>query len=120
MLWKEWFYLSVRVPKGVRNRLKAVAAQRGERLQDLVRGLVEQFLAEIERRPPALADVLRQLRSIQGALKSRGVASLWVFGSVARGRPACWAKSSAVAPEACPASRWTSTLGRLGTTATID
>ena len=78
-------YLSVRVPEGVRNRLKAAAAQRGERLQDLVGGLVEQFLAEIERRPPALADVLRQLRSIQGSLQSRGVASLWVFGSVARG-----------------------------------
>lgn len=78
-------YLSVRVPEGVRNRLKAAAAQRGERLQDLVGGLVEQFLTEIERKPPDLADVLQRLRSIQGSLQSRGVASLWVFGSVARG-----------------------------------
>jgi predicted nucleotidyltransferase len=70
---------------GVRNRLKAAAAQRGERLQDLVAGLVEQFLTEIERKPPELADVLQRLRSIQGPLQSHGVASLWVFGSVARG-----------------------------------
>lgn len=78
-------YLSVRVPEDVRNRLKAAAATRGERLQDLVGGLVERFLAETERRPPELADVLQRLRSIQGSLRARGVMSLWVFGSVARG-----------------------------------
>ncbi len=78
-------YLSVRVPEEVRNRLKAAAAKRGERLQDLVGGLVEQFLTKIERKPPELADVVQHLRSIQGSLQSRCVASLWVFGSVARG-----------------------------------
>lgn len=78
-------YLSVRVPEGVRNRLKAAAAQRGERLQDLVGGLVEQFLTEVERKPPELADVLQRLHLIQGSLQAQGVASLWVFGSVARG-----------------------------------
>ena len=85
MLMDGLAYLSVRVPETVRNRLKAVAAERGERLQDLVGGLVERFLTEHDRRPPELADVLRRLRSIREPLRSRGVVSLWVFGSVARG-----------------------------------
>ena len=77
--------MSVRVPEEVRNRLKAVAAARGERLQDLVGGLVAQFLEETERRPPELAGVLRRLREAEATLRARGVTGLWVFGSVARG-----------------------------------
>src|SRR5260370_42582604 len=42
-------YLSVRVPEEVRNRVKAIAAERGEKLQDLVGGLIERFLEEAER-----------------------------------------------------------------------
>ena len=78
-------FLSIRVAEAVRNRLKAVAAERGEKLQDLVGGLIERFLEEAERKPPDLAGVLRCLRSLQPSFQSRGVASLWVFGSVARG-----------------------------------
>jgi hypothetical protein len=44
-------FLSVRVPESVRNRVKAIAAQRGERVQDLVGGLIERFLADAERQP---------------------------------------------------------------------
>jgi predicted nucleotidyltransferase len=78
-------FLSVRVPESVRNRVKAVAAQRGERLQDLVGGLIERFLEEAERRPPELGDVLRRLRAVETSLRGRGIVALWVFGSVARG-----------------------------------
>ena len=78
-------FLSIRVPDEVRNRVKAVAAARGENLQDLIGTLLERFLEEAERKPPELADVLRRLRTIEASLRSRGVASLWVFGSVARG-----------------------------------
>jgi predicted nucleotidyltransferase len=78
-------YLSVRVPEDVRNRLKAVASRRGEKLQDLVDGLIERFLDEAERRPPELADVLHRLRSREEPLRAKGIESLWVFGSVARG-----------------------------------
>jgi predicted nucleotidyltransferase len=78
-------FLSVRVPEAVRNRMKAIAADRGENLQDLVGGLIERFLEEAERKPPELADVLRRLRSIEASLRAQGVTSLWVFGSVARG-----------------------------------
>lgn len=77
--------LPVRVPQAVRNRLKVAAAKRGERLEDLVGGLVEQFLTEIEPKPPKLTDMLQRLRSIREALQSRGVASLWVSASIARG-----------------------------------
>jgi predicted nucleotidyltransferase len=78
-------FLSVRVPESVRNRVKAVAAQRGERVQDLVGGLIERFLEEAERQPPQLADVLQRLRALETPLRARGVTALWVFGSVARG-----------------------------------
>jgi len=78
-------FLSVRVPETVRNRVKAIAAQRGERVQDLVNGLIERFLAEAERQPPTLAAVIGKLRAIEPSLRARGVAALFVFGSVARG-----------------------------------
>ena len=75
-------FLSVRVPEDVRKRLKAIAASRGEKLQDLVGGLINRFLEEAERRPPDLAEVLGRLRALQEPLRGKG---LWVFGSVARG-----------------------------------
>jgi predicted nucleotidyltransferase len=78
-------FLSVRVPPGVRSRVKALAAARGETVQDLVGGLVERFLAEQDRGPPALPAVLARLRAREAELRARGVASLSVFGSVARG-----------------------------------
>ena len=78
-------FLSVRVTDEIRNRVKAIAASRGEKLQDLVGGLIERFLEEADRRPPQLADVLRGLRERAADLRNKGVAALWVFGSVARG-----------------------------------
>ena len=78
-------FLSVRVPQHVRDRMKAIAAQRGENLQDLVGGLIDRFLDEAERRPPELAQVVRRLRTLEEAFRTRQVVGLWVFGSVARG-----------------------------------
>jgi predicted nucleotidyltransferase len=49
------------------------------------RSRVRAFLAEGERRPPDLADVLRRLRGCETALREKGVSALWLFGSVARG-----------------------------------
>jgi len=77
-------FLSVRLPQATRDRLKAAAAARGETVQELVGSLVEQFLAE-ERKAPGLAAVLRVLRAHAQPLQQRGLAGLWVFGSVARG-----------------------------------
>jgi predicted nucleotidyltransferase len=78
-------FLSVRLPEATRDRLKAAAAARGESVQGLVGGLVEQFLAEEARHAPDLATVMRDLRAHGEVLKRRGVTGLWVFGSVARG-----------------------------------
>lgn len=78
-------FLSIRVPDDVRNRVKAVAAARGENLQDLIGTLLERFLEEADRKPPQLGEVLRGLRELEPRLRKRGVAALWVFGSVARG-----------------------------------
>ena len=78
-------FLSVRLPPTMRDRLKAVAASRGQTVQSLVGGLVERFLEEGQG-PPALAAVLATLRPHAAALTTRGVTELWVFGSVARGK----------------------------------
>jgi predicted nucleotidyltransferase len=78
-------FLSVRLPEATRDRLKALAAARGETVQDLVGSLVERFLIEEDRKPPALGAVRSKLRAHAPALISRGVTGLWVFGSVARG-----------------------------------
>jgi predicted nucleotidyltransferase len=78
-------FLSVRLPPATRNRVKAVAAARGQTVQDLVGDLVERFLAEEDRQPPALPAILGRLREHEAALRQRGIAGLWVFGSVARG-----------------------------------
>ena len=78
-------FLSVRVPETTRDRLKAVAAARGETVQGLIGGLVERFLVEEDRKPPALGVVLGKLRAHAPTLKSRGMTGLWVFGSAARG-----------------------------------
>ena len=65
--------------------MKAIAAARGEKLQDLVGSLIERFLEEADRRPPQLADVLQRLREREADLRDKGVDALWVFGSAARG-----------------------------------
>lgn len=78
-------FLSVRLPKATRDRLKAAAAARGETVQGLVGDLVEHFLVAEDRRPPTLGAVLNKLRAHAPVLRERGVAGLWVFGSVARG-----------------------------------
>jgi predicted nucleotidyltransferase len=78
-------FLSVRLPPEVRNRVKAAAAARGQTMQELVGSLVEQFLAEQDRSPPALPTVLARLRGHEAELRQRGIAGLWVFGSAARG-----------------------------------
>lgn len=78
--------LSVRMPARSRDLLKAMAAARGETVQDLVGGLVERFLAEDGRRAPELAATLGALRTAGApALRARGVRGLWVVGAVARG-----------------------------------
>src|SRR3954447_11025541 len=74
-------YLSFRLSKDDRDRLKAVAQERRESVQALMRQLVGGLLADHERSAPDLADVLRRLRAHAPDLHRRGVEHLWVFGS---------------------------------------
>jgi len=78
-------FLSVRLPTGLRRRLKAVAARRGVSLQQLMREAAEELLAREEAEPPKLAEVIAKLRAHAPELRKRGVEHLYVFGSVARG-----------------------------------
>jgi len=78
-------FLSFRLPKTERDRLKALAHRRNESVQDLMRRAAERLLAEEDREPPRLAEVLRQLLERKMELQRKGIEKLWVFGSVARG-----------------------------------
>jgi len=77
-------FLSVRLPAVTRDRLKAAAATSGLTVQALVGGLVEDFLDRPKSRAPDLAQSLKILREAEAKLRARGVASISVFGSVAR------------------------------------
>lgn len=76
-------FLSFRLPAGERDRLKAIAARRGESVQRLMGRLVENCITE-DRGRPELSEV-RRLRARKEELRHRGVARLWIFGSLVRG-----------------------------------
>jgi predicted nucleotidyltransferase len=78
-------FLSARLPRQLRHRLKAVAAKRGVSLQSLMSEALEAFLRREESEPPSLAEIVAKLRQHAPELRTRGVRHLYVFGSVARG-----------------------------------
>lgn len=78
-------FLNIRLPVGLRSRLKAIAVRRGVSLQQLMRDAIEELLAREEAEPPKLAEVIAKLREHAPDLRQRGVNHLYVFGSVARG-----------------------------------
>src|SRR5579862_5817602 len=78
-------FLSFRLPAEERDRVKAIAARKGESVQDLMGRLVEGLLEQEDISPPLLSDVLARLRQRKRELRERGVRRLWLFGSVVRG-----------------------------------
>lgn len=78
-------FLSFRVPVEERDRVKALAARRGESVQDMLGRLIGKLLEDEDRQPPSLSDILMRLRRHKPDLQHRGLAKLWVFGSVVRG-----------------------------------
>ncbi|MFI5023015.1 MAG: nucleotidyltransferase family protein [Alphaproteobacteria bacterium] len=78
-------FLSFRVATATRDRVKLVAARRGESLQAVMGRAVDRLLAEEDRRRPTLSHILRRLRSRQAELRKRGIVRLWLFGSIVRG-----------------------------------
>jgi len=81
----EQAFLSFRIPIEERDRIKALAARRGESVQEMFGRLVGKLLEDEDSPPPSLSDILTLLRRHKLDLKQRGVAKLWVFGSVVRG-----------------------------------
>ena len=78
-------YLSARVSPAKKQAVRRIAASQGITVQELVNRLVDEFVAKAERRPPQLAEVVQRLRAHDQQLRRRGVRTLFVFGSVARG-----------------------------------
>jgi predicted nucleotidyltransferase len=78
-------FLSFRLPKEERDRLKRLASRRNETIRDLMRRAAERLLAEEDREPPQRAEILRRLRDTRSEWQEKGIEKLWVFGSVARG-----------------------------------
>jgi predicted nucleotidyltransferase len=81
----ETAFLSSRLPRQLRQRLKALAAKRGVSLQSLMGEALEAFLRREESEPPSLTEIVVKLRQHAPELRTRGVRHLYVFGSVARG-----------------------------------
>ncbi|WP_289036475.1 nucleotidyltransferase domain-containing protein [uncultured Roseibium sp.] len=81
----ETAFLSARVPARLKNRFKSLAAERGEKVQDLLNRLVQDYVEREDRSAPAATDVIRSLRAIQPDLEAKGLEHLFLFGSVARG-----------------------------------
>ena len=77
--------VSARVSAGVRDRLKAYAASRGESVRDVVARAVTRLLDEAPAAPPDRAAIVRRLAALESGLRREGVTGLWMFGSVARG-----------------------------------
>ncbi len=81
----ETAYLSARVPIELRNEFKSLAAKRGEKVQDLLRMVLQNYVDREDIQPPSAGIVVRRLRQKQHELKGMGIHHLTLFGSVARG-----------------------------------
>ncbi|EFO34023.1 putative toxin-antitoxin system, toxin component [Roseibium sp. TrichSKD4] len=78
-------YLSARVPVALKNRFKALAAERGAKVQDLLQKLVNDYVAGEGAQTLSATDIIARLRSQKEELQKQGIAHLYLFGSVARG-----------------------------------
>lgn len=82
---QETAYLSARVPVALKNRFKALAAERGAKVQDLLQELVSDYVAGEGEQALSATDIIARLRGRKEELQKQGIAHLYLFGSVARG-----------------------------------
>ncbi|MEH0076089.1 nucleotidyltransferase domain-containing protein [Pannonibacter sp. Pt2] len=80
-------FLSARVPVSLRNRFKAVAAQRGLKVQELLNELLTRYTEGLDRREPSAAEILHLLRAQKERLMRLGLQHLYLTGALARGEP---------------------------------
>ena len=78
-------FLSVRVPRETKRFIKQIAVEKGASVQDLIGGLVDEFIDRERAAKPTLADVVSRLRGAKAEIKSLGVAHIDLFGSIVRG-----------------------------------
>ncbi|EEE48077.2 nucleotidyltransferase family protein [Roseibium alexandrii] len=81
----ETAFLSARVPVPLKNRFKALAAERGAKVQDLLQQIVQNYVDDQSAGPLAATDVIARLRGVRGDLEGQGIGHLYLFGSLARG-----------------------------------
>ena len=77
-------FLSVRVPHVSRRLIKQIAAQKGTSVQELVGGLVNDFIVRELLAKPSLAEAVKRLRGAKAGLREYGVAHIDLFGSIVR------------------------------------
>ena len=77
-------FLSVRVPRAAKRHVKQIAARRGVSIQNLIGGLVDDFVDRETRAQPSLADTISRLRRHKPVLRKLGVAHVDLFGSIVR------------------------------------
>lgn len=80
-------FLSARVPVSLRNRFKAVAAQRGLKVQELLNELLTNYTEGLNRREPSATEVIHLLRAQKERLMRLGLLHLYLTGPLARGEP---------------------------------
>jgi uncharacterized protein len=76
--------VSARLPTTVRDRVRQLAASRGESVQQVVARAVSRLLADEAPEPPSRQAILTHLKAMEPGLRRDGVTALWMFGSVAR------------------------------------
>jgi len=77
-------HLSARVPTETRNHFKALAARRGQAVQDLLLQLVEDFIETETRSPPKRAAIIAVLQAHRSEFSAQGIQCLSLVGSFAR------------------------------------
>ena len=68
-------FLSLRVPAETKRFIKQIAARKGTSVQDLIGGLVDDFIERENRAKPSLAHAVNHLRAAKAGLRELGVAS---------------------------------------------
>ena len=77
-------FLSLRVPRETKRLIKQIVARKGTSIQDLIGGLVDDFIERETRARPSLADAVNRLRNEKSGLRELGVAHIDLFGSIVR------------------------------------
>lgn len=77
-------HLSARVPIETRNHFKALAARRGQAVQDLLLQLVIDFIEAETQSPPKRTLIVAVLQAHRSELSAQGITHLSLVGSFAR------------------------------------